>query len=428
MRLDDCGFLQAKTLKCSLTTLGLILPVLVFMLMNAAVNIACKLVSMMTSADNALIYNLQKHETELADTCGTSHLKCSPASSFSAFPRLYPTTSPPPSSKPPSSTFTSASPGATALSALSPTVFSLLLSSTHLPPASPSSGCAGPWTSSGIPLLRGRAATFTRRTWRRRASIRARMLCYLLCRFGCWSPWGWAGSKRLLFRLFWWRGDCECYSITSKLSSKRRCDCDWHDFSVSAVSFVRLAAIRWGKTIAMWRGRTASTWSGGNASSPFLFPFPLPLFSHWLDARSLIEMTVGIVCACLPCFRALAKHHFPNAFRWLDRRVDVSRYGVIEAISMHVRSWRWTRTRVASSAAPDTRKSGGYRPLGSAATDVDGTTLRGDISVDVSRFSERTGEVWRGDNGADYAVCRKKSSRFEETVKRRYCLRVQKHR
>jgi len=130
-------------------------------------------------------------------------------------------------------------------------------------------------------------------------------------------------------------------------------------------------------------------------SLPFLVPFAHPSLDTDSMPPSIIEMTVGIVCACLPCLRALAKHHFPDAFRWLDRP-EPSNYGVIYAISMRIRSWRWTdrgsRTRVASSTFTDTRKSGGHRPLGSAAMEVDGVGLRGDVSVD-GHLPEGTGEV-----------------------------------
>ncbi|KAK0619707.1 hypothetical protein B0T14DRAFT_211723 [Immersiella caudata] len=34
---------------------------------------------------------------------------------------------------------------------------------------------------------------------------------------------------------------------------------------------------------------------------------------------SLCEMYTGIICACLPCFRALTKHFFPN---WIIFRDD----------------------------------------------------------------------------------------------------------
>ncbi len=70
-----------------------------------------------------------------------------------------------------------------------------------------------------------------------------------------------------------------------------------------------------------------------------------------------MELYVGIICACLPSFKALAKHHFPG---WFDTSLDRLphehvNFSVLTTMSLKVRSWiSRQEARSQSSSVPNT--------------------------------------------------------------------------
>src|SRR4051794_37543581 len=95
-------------------------------------------------------------------------------------------------------------------------------------------------------------------------------------------------------------------------------------------------------------------------------------------------MTVGVVCACLPCIRALGKHYFPDKFEKFSRP-RLSDYGVISAISLSVKSLGWTgrssRTRLTSTASTQRGSSAGHVPSKGLGNEADGVASDGQVAL-----------------------------------------------
>jgi hypothetical protein len=155
-------------------------------------------------------------------------------------------------------------------------------------------------------------------------------------------------------------------------SENRKADC----CSVSAVSFVRLTEIISGKDYS------DVTWAYCNNiiwwwvilrffPSPHLCFFGLSKLTSRIF-NSLVEMNVGVICACLPSLKSFVKHYFPNVFQISHNRPENERvnFSVFTGIPVHLSSWSGRRTHSANDTetASDSRR-------GSLTTDSDAWTL-----------------------------------------------------
>jgi len=63
---------------------------------------------------------------------------------------------------------------------------------------------------------------------------------------------------------------------------------------------------------------------------------------------SLVEMYVGIICACLPSLKALGAHSFPHVFKTspdaLRLNHDGLRFSLLTPFTAHLRTWTSRRT------------------------------------------------------------------------------------